>query len=76
MICDENVFTITENNTTKKLQTLPKESEFLSMLAVGSDVLLIGFPNYVYLTQYYFKDGLYEKFFKVSIEKNWQRLLK
>jgi hypothetical protein len=49
MICDENVFTITENNTTQKLQTLPKESEFLSMLVVGSDILLIGYPNYVYL---------------------------
>ena len=49
MICDENVFTITQNKTTDKLQTLPKESDFLSMLAVSSDILLIGFPNYVYL---------------------------
>jgi hypothetical protein len=49
MICDENVYTITENKTSKKFQTLPKESEFLSMLAVGSDILLIGYSNKVNL---------------------------
>jgi len=45
MICDEGVFVKTENNLAKNIQTLPKESYIHSMLAVGSDILLIGYLN-------------------------------
>ena len=45
MICDEAVFVKTENNLAKNIQTLPKESYIHSMLAVGSEILLIGYQN-------------------------------
>jgi hypothetical protein len=49
MICDETVYVKTENNPAKILQTLPKESYIHSMLAVGSDILLIGYQNNIKL---------------------------
>ena len=49
MICDEGVFVKTENNLAKNIQTLPKESYIHSMLAVGSDILLIGYLNNIKL---------------------------
>ena len=37
------------------------------MLTVGSDILLIGLPNYMKLAQYKFKDGQYQQFLKCPV---------
>jgi hypothetical protein len=67
-ICDENVLRMSQNQCSEIIQTLPTDSEPLSMLSVGNDILLIGLPTYLHLAQYKFKDGQYQKFLKCPVK--------
>jgi hypothetical protein len=67
-ICDENVLRMSQNQCSEIIQTLPTDSEPLSMLTVGNDILLIGLPTYLNLAQYKFKDGQYQKFLKCPVK--------
>ena len=67
MLCDNFVLEITEDKNPKVIQCLTHRTLQTSMVTIGKDLVLVGFPNFIYTVLYRFSDGQYRKIYKAPL---------
>jgi hypothetical protein len=68
MICDNHVLEIRgDKNPPKVIQSFKHRTQQTSMVTIGEEILLVGFPNFLQTVFYRFSDGQYQKIYKAPL---------